>query len=205
MREINMKKVTKFLPLATLAITALSVVVVTGSASAEDAIINSQVSSGISLSTSSGTVNVNVLPTGTGVQTIAGHTATVSTNSAGGYDLTLVDANNNNSLVSGGNNITASTGTQASPAALTAGTWGYRVDGVGGFGAGPTTAVTNGAISATTLFAGVPVSTGTASVIGTSSTPVSADETDVWYSVAADVSTPVGTYTDTVTYTATAK
>jgi len=164
--------------------------------------INSAISSVISVFTSNGTVTVNVTPTGAGAQTIASDTLTVSTNNSAGYTLQIADSDATTTLVSGGNNIAASSGTQASPAVQAVNTWGYRVDGVGGFGAGPTSAQNSAAIGART-FAGIPANS-SPNTIKTTATTASNDTTTVWYGVAANTSQPTGTYSDTVTYTATA-
>jgi hypothetical protein len=164
--------------------------------------ISSQVSSVISLSTS-GTVNINVTPSGSGVQTIANDVVSVSTNDTAGYTLQLGETGAGTTLLSSPNTIAADTGTQTTPIAETAGTWGYRVDGVGGFGAGPTTSASNAAISGSIKFAGVAAS-GSPNTIKTTSTTATNDTLSVWYGVAVDTSQPSGTYTNSVTYTATA-
>lgn len=164
--------------------------------------ISSAVSSVISLLTTSGTVNINAVPTGAGVQTTASDTITVSTNDAAGYTLSLAETGVSTSLVSGSDTIVQTTGTKASPVALVAGKWGYRVDGIGGFGAGPTSSGSNAAIGSVT-FAAVPGS-GSPDTLKTTSAPATSDTTTVWYSVAVDTSQPAGTYTNSVTYTATA-
>lgn len=164
--------------------------------------INSAISSVISVFTSNGTVTVNVTPTGDGAQTIASDTLTVSTNNTAGYTLQIADSDATTTLTSGGNTIPASSGTQASPTAQAVNTWGYRVDGVGGFGAGPTSAANSAAIGSLT-FAGVPAS-GAPNTLKNTATTASNDTTTVWYGVAADTTQPTGTYSDTVTYTATA-
>ncbi|HSW91389.1 MAG TPA: hypothetical protein VLG09_01950, partial [Candidatus Saccharimonadales bacterium] len=117
--------------------------------------INSAISSVISVFTSNGTVTVNVTPTGAGAQTIASDTLTVSTNDTLGYTLQIADTDATTTLVSGANTIAASAGTQASPVAQATNTWGYRVDGLGGFGAGPTSGQSSAAIGAI-KFAGIP-------------------------------------------------
>ncbi|HEX6416671.1 MAG TPA: hypothetical protein VFZ62_04040 [Candidatus Saccharimonadales bacterium] len=164
--------------------------------------INSAISSVISVFTSNGTVTVNVTPTGAGAQTIASDTLTVSTNNSAGYTLQIADSDATTTLVSGSNNIPASAGTQASPVVQAVNTWGYRVDGVGGFGAGPTNSQNSAAIGART-FAGIPANSAP-NTIKTTATTASNDTTTVWYGVAANTSQPTGTYSDTVTYTATA-
>lgn len=173
------------------------------SAEASDTTINSTIGSVLSVfSVSPATVDVSVTPTSAGAQSIASNAVTVSTNGPG-YTLQINNKDNNTSLVSGSNNITAASGSQTTPAALTAGTWGYRVDGVGGFGAGPTNAVSNGALS-TLTFAGVPAS-GAPNTIRNTSAAATNEVTTFWYSVAANTSQPSGVYTDIVTYTALAK
>ncbi|HXE10432.1 MAG TPA: hypothetical protein VN554_03340 [Verrucomicrobiae bacterium] len=164
--------------------------------------VSSNIGAVISLFTTSGTVNVDVTPTGSGAQTIASDTVTVSTNDPSGYTLTLAETGASTDLVSGGNTIPHSSGSQASPTAMTANTWGYRVDGIGGFGAGPTSAQSSAAIGAI-KFAAVPA-TGSPNTIKTTSGVASNDTTSVWYGVAANTTQPFGTYTNSVTYTATA-
>ncbi len=162
--------------------------------------ISSVIAPVISLFTTNGTVNVNVLPAGGGAQTISSDTVTVSTNSSTGYTLQLAETTASSNLVSGSNTIPASAGTQASPIAMVANTWGYRVDTVGGFGAGPTSSQSSAAIGALT-FAAVPA-TASPNTLKTTSTTAANDTTTVWYGVAANTSQPSGTYTNSVTYTA---
>lgn len=164
--------------------------------------INSAIGSVISVFTSNGTVTANVTPTGAGAQTIASDTLTVSTNNTLGYTLQIADSDATTTLVSGSDSIAASSGTQASPVAQSANTWGYRVDGLAGFGAGPTSGQNSAAISSLT-FAGMPANS-SPNTIKSTSTTASNDTTTVWYGVTADTSQPTGTYSDTITYTATA-
>lgn len=185
---------------ATAGAVLLAAPILSGAAFSANTTISSVISPVISLFTTSGTVNLNVTPTSSGAQTIASDTVTISTNDISGYTLKLEDADANANLVSGSNNITPTTGTQASPIALTSGKWGYRVDSLGGFGAGPTSALSSGALASDT-FAGVPVS-GSPNTLKTTSATATNDTTSVWYSVAANTGVPQGTYTDVVTYTA---
>jgi len=164
--------------------------------------INSAISSVISVFTSNGTVTANVTPTGAGAQTIASDTITVSTNDTLGYTLQIADADATTTMVSGANSLAASTGTQASPIAQVVNTWGYRVDSLGGFGAGPTSGQNSAAIGAI-KFAGMPANS-SPNTIKTTATTASNDTTTVWYGVAANTTQPTGTYSDTVTYTCTA-
>lgn len=163
--------------------------------------VSSNVGSTISVFTTNGTVNVNTTPTASGVQTIASDTVTVSTNNSNGYTLKLGLTNATATLTSGANTIPQASGTFASPAAMTANTWGYRVDGIGTFGAGPTSSASNQAIGSTT-FAKVAAS-GSPDTIKTTNTTATNNTTTVWYGVATNTNTPSGTYTDGVTYTAT--
>lgn len=153
----------------------------------------------ISLS-SSGTVNLPITPGGGTTCTAASDTAIVSTGSSTGYTLQLSTSDATNTLTDGTNTIPAVSGTQASPAALSANTWGYRVDGVGGFGAGPTSGGVNTGVPSE-LFASVPV-LASPSTIANTSAPATSEETDVWYGMCANAATQAGTYSDTVTYTA---
>jgi hypothetical protein len=165
--------------------------------------ISSNISPVISLLTTNGTVNVNVVPTGAGAQTIASDTVTVSTNDSGGYTLQLAETAGSSNLVSGSNTIPTSSGSQATPAVMAVNTWGYRVDSLGGFGTGPTSPQSNAAISGTIKFAAVPA-TASPNTLKTTSGTATNDTTTVWYGVAANTTQPSGTYTNSVTYTATA-
>ena len=165
--------------------------------------VQSHIGSVISAMTSGPSVTADVTPTGAGAQTISSDTVTISTNNTLGYTLQLADADTTTTLTSGSDTIAASLGTQASPIAQAVNTWGYRVDGVGGFGAGPTSSQSSTAIGSI-KFAGVPASNGTASTLKTTSSTAANDTTTVWYGVAANTTQPNGTYSDSVTYTATA-
>jgi hypothetical protein len=163
--------------------------------------INATIGSTISMTTSS-TVAIAVTPTASGAMSSASDTVSVTTNNATGYALTLANGDATTSLANGANTILADAGTQGTPTAgLTNNRWGYRVDGVGGFGAGPTTAESNVASSARS-WAGVPA-TGAPNTLKTTAATASADTTTVWYGVKADTTKPNGVYTDSVTYTAT--
>jgi len=195
----------RFLFVVTGLVTTLlltGIVPLVAGAQTADTTISSSIGSTISLLTSNGTVNIDATPTGTGVQTIASDTVTVSTNDAGGYTLKLNEAGASSALTHNTDTIPAVSGSQASPAAETVNTWGYRVDGVGGFGAGPTSSGSNQAIGAV-KFAAVPAAA-SPDTLKTTATTAANDVTTVWYGVAVDTSTPSGTYTNDVTYTATA-
>lgn len=174
--------------------------VVSAATSTANTIINASIGASISITTST-PVSISLTPVAGGVVSSSSDTVSVSTNNLLGYFLTLADNDANTNLVDGANNIAAHTGTQASPTVLANNTWGYRVDGVGGFGAGPTSAETNNQTS-TTIWAGVPA-TGSPNTLKTTSSTATNDTTTVWYGVRVNTSMPNGTYTDTVTYTAT--
>lgn len=173
---------------------------VIASAATANTVINATLGSTISVTTST-PVAISLTPTAGGVVSSSSDTVSVSTNNTAGYTLTLEDNDATTTLVSGANSIAAHSGTQASPTTLANNTWGYRVDGVGGFGAGPTSAETNNG-SSSTIWAGVPA-TGSPNTLKTTSSTASNDTTTVWYGVKVTSSQPNGTYTDTVTYTAT--
>jgi hypothetical protein len=154
--------------------------------------------------TSSGTVNLNVSPAPGGVCTVQSDSVAVLTDNSNGYNLTVTDSSTNTHLINGSNTISASSGTYASPTNLATNTWGYRVDGLGSFGSGPTTAqsnVTPSTISSLT-FAGMAASNQTPVQLANTSAPADpAQTTTVWYGVCADQTQPNGTYSTQVTYT----
>ena len=179
---------------------ALLPITASAATTSSNTIINVTVAQVISMSTAT-PVAISITPTPGGVVSSSSDTVTVNTNSSTGWTLTLSDADTNTNLVFGANTMAAHSGTQASPTALANNTWGYRIDSVGGFGAGPTVAETNNA-SSTTTWAGVP-SSASPNTIKTSGTTATNDTTTVWYGVRTTSSQPSGVYTDTVTYTAT--
>lgn len=155
----------------------------------------------ISIATS-GTVTLPATTNPSGVVTIDKDIVTVTTNSSGGYTLSLESVSGSSSqLVNGGEVIPAISATAASPATLGLNEWGYRIDGALGFGAGPTSAITSQPSSSLT-FAGVPLLGAPQDIKVTASSAPSGDVTNVWYGVRADMTKPAGTYSSTVTYTA---
>jgi hypothetical protein len=178
----------------------LSPAIASAATQSSNTTINATIGSTISI-TSGPTVSISLTPTAGGVVSSSSDTVSVSTNNAAGYVLTLADSDATTNLVNGGNNIPAHAGTQGTPTALANDTWGYRVDTVGGFGSGSTSAETNNG-SSTTTWAGVPA-TGAPNTLKTTATTASGDTTTVWYGVKATTAKPNGVYTDTVTYTAT--
>lgn len=171
-------------------------------ASAANTTINASVAPTISMTTS-GTVGISLTPTSGGVVSSSSDAVSVTTNAKNGYTLKLADADATTTLANGAETITAHTGTYAVPTALGTNSWGYRIVGQGGFGPTAYSAETN-AGSSTSTWAGVPASGSDTTIKTTASKATSGDPTTVWYGVKADNSLSSGTYTDTVTYTATA-
>lgn len=152
--------------------------------------------------TSGGTTNVNVVPTTAGKCTVQSDTPSVLTNNSAGYSLTMTTSTTNNAMTGPSGNISASSGTSGSPVALAMNTWGYRVDGVAGFGAGPTSSQSSGSVPGGS-FAGVPASNQAGTIVASSSSAANpAVSTTVWYGVCANSAVAAGTYSVTVTYTA---
>lgn len=156
---------------------------------------------GITIS-SDGNVNLDVTPTPSGKCTVQSDTVAVFTDNSNGFSLTLSNNSTSTALVSGSATINATSATAASPATLPINQWGYRVDGFGSFGSGPTTGGFSVNPNATT-FALVPASNQLADTIA--STAVAADptvNTGVWYGVCADTNITNGAYTTVITYSA---
>ena len=187
---------------AVLAVFAVLVSPIVASAATDsgNTTVNAVVSSTITLTTNP-TVTINLQPTSSAVLTSVSDTVQVSTNSANGYYLTLADGDTTTDLVNGSDTLAAHAGTFASPTALATNTWGYRIVGQGGFTASAYNAETN-ATSSSSTWAGI-ASSASPQTVKTTSTTASNDPTVVWYAVKIDTSKPTGTYTDTVTYTAT--
>lgn len=201
MKTKNRKLSSRLSAIAAVVAVVLSPVAASAASTTASTTINATVGSIISMTTSS-TVAIGVTPTASGAMSSNSDAVSVSTNNALGYVLTLADTDATTTLVSGANTFLADAGSQAVPSAsLTLNRWGYRVDSVGGFGAGTTTAETNIASSAF-KWAGVPAS-GSANTLKTTATTATNDITTVWYGVKADTTKPNGVYTDSVTYTAT--
>lgn len=188
----------------TLALTALGTaalpVVASAATQTANTTINANIGSAISVTTST-TIAINATPTAGGVVSSVSDTVTVNTNNGTGYTLTLADADTNTNLVSGSDTIAAHSGTFAAPTALANGTWGYRIVGAGGFGGTAYSAESNNG-SSTSTWAGVP-SSAAPTTIKTTASAAANDTTTVWYGTRVSSAQPNGTYTDTVTYTAT--
>ena len=142
-----------------------------------------------------------ITPDSTGKQSTASDTVTADTNDTSGYTVTLRQNHaTETGMVSGANTIPTGSGTPAAPAALSNNTWGWRVDGLAAFGAGPGGVLSNASPSALT-YAGIPEN-GSPFTIRTTSGTGSASTT-VWYSARVSSSQPIGSYATTVTYTVT--
>lgn len=179
-------------------------------AATENTTINAELSSGISITTS-GTVTLNITPTGAGSYTSAADTVTVGTNSTAGYTLKLNDNDAEAALVhtvQTTNKLTAVSGTIAVPAALAVNQFGFRLNDSGattGFGTGYGAAETNQASLGSDKWAAIPLaSDSTTNTIRVTSAANASDAVSVYYGASADFSKPQGTYSDSVLYTATA-
>lgn len=198
-------RVVKYTIAATGALVGITVGVLAPAAFAVNSTANTNVNAviGNTISiTSSGTVNLAITPVSGGSASSASDSVAVSTNDVNGYTLQLASSTSQVTLTNGANSIAASTGTQTTPVSLANNSWGYRVDGVGGFGAGTTTAQTNAA-SLTGTWAGIPAAAAP-NTLKTTAATAAGDATTIWYGAKVDTTKPGGTYTDTVTYTATA-
>jgi hypothetical protein len=198
----NKKAVTGLMVIPLFALLVLPLVSPTvANADTANTTVAVDVGSVISAFTTSGTVTLGALtPDTTGKQSINKDIVTVNTNSPTGFTLSLKDADTTYALTSGANSIPATSGTPAAPIALINNTWGIRVDGLLGFGTGPTTVTSNTAPSAAT-FAAIPANGTPLTINSTSAT--GSTITNVWYSARVNSAQASGTYNDIVTYTAT--
>lgn len=200
MRKVNKPTILKLI-VSAVALAGLLVVpagTIYAVSDSDTTVVNALIGSSISISTSS-TVNVSVTPVSGGSQSSALDTVTVATNNDSGYALTMEDSDADTDLVNGGNTIAAHTGTYGTPTVLANNSWGYAVAG-GNFDV--SYSALNNVTSSGSLWAGMPAS-GAPVTLKTTATTTSGDATEVWYSVKADTTNPNGTYTDTVSYTAT--
>lgn len=190
---------------ALLIAAALSPAIASAATQTSNTTISAQVNAVVSIS-SGPSVSISLTPTGSGVLSNASDTVSVSTNNATGYTLTLNDSDATTTLASGSDTFTAASGTKTAPAALTNGTWGWAVangtTGIGTNGFDASYASESNNTSSTSKWAGIAAS-GSPVMIKTTASTASADTTTVWYAAKAAVTQPTGTYTDTVTYTAT--
>lgn len=157
-------------------------------------------SCGISL-TSNSTVSLAISPSTSSSCTVQQDSVSVKTDASNGYTLSLMDTDNDAALTASSYKIFPVAGTPALPHALTANTWGYRVDAQAGFGATQTVATSNAAPT-TQPYAPVPTNGSPAVLIATAVPSDPATNTAVWYGACVTSSLPSGTYTDQVLYTA---
>ena len=146
----------------------------------------------MSIASTSSAVNLSVTPSPSGTFASSSHGLTASTNAPTGYSLSL----GSTASTSGSSTLTPSSGTFATPATLADNTWGYAIAGAGGFDSSYATPTP----SSSSKWAN-PTTTAT---IKTTSATATNDSTTVYYGVKANTSFPSGTYTGTVTYTASA-
>lgn len=196
------KRVRRVLVALAATVSLISIPVASYAATATgNTVITANIASVITISTLSN-VAISITPTAAGSATNASDTVTVSTNNSAGYTLNLKDSDAVLTLTKGSDTIANHTGTMASPTALPANTWGWRVDGAGGFGAGPTSVQSNVA-ALTGNYAGIQNNASAGDNIKVTSTTATNDTTTVWYGVEVTSAKPNGAYTNTVVYTAT--
>lgn len=206
-----MKKLTIKKPLMTLGavVASLGVIaspaLVSAATDTEDTTISVSVGSVISVTTGA-SVSISLTPTSGGVVSTSSDTVSVSTNNSTGYNLGVADSDATTTLASGGNTFAASTGSKAAPITLADNTWGFAVatgtTGIGTNGFDASYSVETNNASSTSKWAGMPVS-GSPIMVKTTSATATNDATTVWYAAKATTAQPNGTYTGTVTYTAT--
>lgn len=159
---------------------------------------------GLTLTTSNN-LSVNITPSTNGSCSINNDNVSVLTDDSTGYTVSVNASSSSNSLSNGSSNITSVSGSYDSPTTLGINQWGYRVDGVGGFGTGPTTQQSSINFPISSTFAGVPSNSSNPTTIITSNTSANPAATyKVWYGVCADTTLTSGTYSGTVVYTAVA-
>jgi len=199
-----MRRATKNVALFMLVISSVGLVSFSTYAATDTdtTIITATINSVISVASATSAVALNVTPVTGGSQSSASDVVTVATNNATGFNLKLGSSDATTTLTKGSDTIAAHSGTQASPTALANNRWGYRVDGTGGFGAGPTTTPLNNVTSSAETYAGISPSA-SAQTLKTTAVPTASNVTTVWYSVKVDPTITSGDYTETVTYTAT--
>ena len=139
-----------------------------------------------------------ITPDSTGRQSTNSDTVSANTNDTAGLNITMESNTATQAMTSGGNTIAAGSGSPASPATLTNNHWGWRIDSLAGFGAGPG-AVLNSAAPSALTYAAVPAQ-GAPYTIKNTGTNGSTSST-VWYSARVDNTQPIGSYSATVLYT----
>ena len=138
----------------------------------------------ISLTTSTDTVAMNIIPEPAGSFVSNNVTATVSTNNATGYSLIMSTKGNDANLVNtvnSNNVITSEFNGAVTSSTMANGTWGYSLDA--------------------TNFLAIPLAEDAAQ-INSSDEAVEGDSVLVTYGATVDSNTVIGTYEDTVVFTA---
>ncbi len=113
-----------------------------------------------------------------------GSLITVYTNDAGGYTLTVADANTDTSLKNAANDEIPVLDTTTNPLQAGNAAWGFK----GGL---------------ITSWTAMPASDETAATIKNGSAVTAGEQTTVLYAVSTSATQPTGTYSDVITYTAT--
>ncbi len=121
----------------------------------------------------------------------------VSTNAPGGYILTLIDADENTSLVNTAGDVISAINSQ--PVGTSNPGWAVSINGTGW------QIMKHNKSSDNTITAETPITvkTNNPSTSGTTSTTISNDLSTVYYGIATSSAQPIGIYTDIVEYTAT--
>ena len=184
-----------------------------------ETVTESSSASGYTLSLSATpVVNLNVGVLEVPVMTVGVGTVSTSTTAPGGYKLYLSMAGTSNDLRrtgSDGDTISATTGTMADSSALGIGEWGYAIPSttpnISATDFDTSYDIMESAYPSSKGFAAPPISTATAQLI--TSTPSAnetendepvPDEVSIYYGVNADNTTELGTYTNSVLWTAVA-
>jgi len=179
--------------------------------------VRALVQNNISISNTN-TTNTDMTITGTAgvVQSINKDSVTVATNDPSGYTLKLGDADASTDLCttpgSSCTGIPKTANTFVSPALMSAANvWGFHIDDgtttwcstATNCAAGLSLPVNSAATSGTVKFAQM-AAAGSDNTLKTTAATTAGDVTDVFYGVNVNASQAAGTYSDTVTYTATA-
>ena len=162
--------------------------------------VNLTINSVITAYSSGPTVTLGAItPTAGGLQSTNSDTVSATTNDSLGLTMQLADNSATvNAMTSGGNTLPTSAGTTGTPIALANNTWGWRVDSLAGFGAGPG-AVLSGAAPSAITYAAMPLSASPFTIKTTAAT--GSTSATVWYSARVNNTQATGAYTTTVTYT----
>jgi hypothetical protein len=178
------------------------------SAETDTTTVEATVNSAISISNSTATVSVSLIPGASPVESVGSDTVTVSTNDTDGYTLEVAasDATNALSSATGPGTYTISATTPTTPATATTldtNSWGWCVVGIGTC-SGSYSVTNNQADGASGNWIAMPASGSDIEVKSTTGTATN-DTTVFYYGVNVDSSKQTDVYTDAVTYTALVK